>query len=389
MKTVIVLGGAGAMSQVTINDLLNYSKNIKVIIADMNIDQARQRVKELKTNRVSAEFVNLDDKKSIRKVIRKGDLVMNCALSRYNLSVMEAALETKTNYMDLSALPMTTLKQMEFDKDFRKANLMAIIGMGAAPGISNLMARYAYDNLDQVEIVRLRYATKSFVKSTLPIRFPYSPYAFLGQLENKSLIFDHGELKEIDSLTGEEYVEFPEPIGTTDVVYLSHPEPASMSLTFSEKGVQYIDAKIHVPIEFRQKLKLLWDLGFASSKPLKFGIKDIIPREVLTHLISKLPKENLKPNDCGCYKITVIGKKDGERQEYTMEFMSRSQGAISSTAVRTGIPISLAAQMFFNGEITKKGAFPPDVCIINPKDFFKKLAKRNLFVSYQVKNFFS
>jgi saccharopine dehydrogenase-like NADP-dependent oxidoreductase len=67
MKTVIVLGGAGAMARVTINDLLHYSGNIKVIIADMNIDQARQRVKELRTNRVSAEYVNLGDKKNIKK----------------------------------------------------------------------------------------------------------------------------------------------------------------------------------------------------------------------------------------------------------------------------------------------------------------------------------
>jgi saccharopine dehydrogenase-like NADP-dependent oxidoreductase len=386
MKTVIVLGGAGAMSQVTIHDLLHYNKDIKVIIADMNIDQARQRVKELKTKRITAEFINLDDKKNIRKVIKKGDLVMNCALSKYNLSVMEAALETKTNYMDLSALPMTTLEQMRLDQDFRKANLTAIIGIGAAPGISNLMARYAYDHLDQVEIVRMRYATKSFIKSSLPIKFPYTPYGFLGQLENKSIVLDQGELKEVDSLTGEEYVEFPEPIGAMDVVYLSHPEPASMSVTFREKGIQNIDAKIHVPIEFRQKVQLLWDLGFASSIPLKFKNKDFIPREVLTHLISKLPMENLKPIDCGCYKITVIGKRDGERQEYTMEFISRSQGAFSSTAVRTGTPISLAAQMFFNGEITQKGAFPPDVCI-SPKDFFKKLAARNLFVSLKVKIF--
>jgi len=92
------------------------------------------------------------------------------------------------------------------------------------------------------------------------------------------------------------------------------------------------------------------------------------------------------PNDCGCYKIAAIGKKNGQRQEYTMEFMSRSQGAFRSTAVRTGTSISLAAQMFFNGEITQKGAYPPDVCV-NPKEVFKKLAARNLFVSFKINTF--
>jgi len=91
---------------------------------------------------------------------------------------------------------------------------------------------------------------------------------FLGQLENKRIVLDQEELKDVDSLTGKENVAFPDPIGATDIVYLSHPEPASMSITLKEKGIQPVDAKIHVSNEFRQKVKLLWDLGFASSKPL-------------------------------------------------------------------------------------------------------------------------
>jgi saccharopine dehydrogenase-like NADP-dependent oxidoreductase len=71
-----------------------------------------------------------------------------------------------------------------------------------------------------------------------------------------------------------------------------------------------------------------------------------------------------------------------------VQINSRSQDGYGSTARRTGIPISIAAQMVFNGVITKKGAFPPDVCF-DPKLFFKELAKRNLHVFYQVKNFIS
>jgi len=388
MKKVIILGGAGAMSQLTIIDLLNFGRDIKIIIADMNIDQAKQRVRELKSDRVSAEQVNLDDKNSLREVIKKGDLVMNCALSKYNLSVMDIALETNVNYMDFSALPMATIEQMKLDENFRKANLIAVIGMGSAPGISNLMARYAYDNLDQVESVRLRFANKSFVKPTLQIKFPYNAYALMGQLENKSIFFNGGELKEVDSLTGEELWEFAEPIGTAEVVYLSHPEPASMSVTFKEKGIQFIDMKMVFPIEFRQKLKLLCELGFASSKPMKIGDKEIIPREVLAYLVSKLPEEKAEPNDFACHMAVVTGEKDGKRQEYTVQINSRSQDGYGSTARRTGIPISIAAQMVFNGVITKKGAFPPDVCI-DPKLFFKELAKRNLHVFYRIKNFIS
>ena len=388
MKTVVILGGAGAMSSITIADLLNYSNDIKVTIADISIARVEERLKQLSSERVSGEYVNLDNKESLIRVVEKADLVINCALSKYNLSVMEVALELNKNYMDFSALPMPTLEQMKLDKDFRKANLAAVIGMGVAPGISNLMARYAYDNLDRVESVRFRFATKSFAKSTLPIKFPWSAYALLGQLENKSILFDNGELKKIDSLTGDEYVQFSEPIGTTDVVYLSHPEPASMSVTFSEKGVQFADMKMHMPIEFRQKLQLFWDLGFASSKTIKVGDTEIVPREIFTYLVSKLPEEKIEPDDCGCFMAIVTGVKGDQRQEYTVQANIRSQNGYDSIGIGTGIPMSIAIQMLFKGEITKKGVFPPDVCI-NPKVFFKELAKRNIYISYQVKKFIS
>jgi saccharopine dehydrogenase (NAD+, L-lysine-forming) len=386
MKTVVILGGAGDMSDITVKDLISYNKDAKVVIADINVDRAEQRVKELASDRVSVEYVDLNDGESVKAVIRNANIVMNCSLSKYNLSVMKAALDVGINYLDLSALPGTTLEQMKLDEDFCKANLIGVIGMGAAPGISNLMAKFAYDKLDRVESVSFRFANKSLVKSSLPIRFPYNAYALLGQIDNKSFVFNDGILEEVESLTGEEYVDFPEPIGKVETVYLGHPEPASLSVTFLEKGLQRADVKIHVPEEFKQKVKFLRDLGFASVKPIKIRDHEAIPREFLVYLMSLLPKDESKPNDIGCYIVKVIGEKNGKRKQFIMNFICRSRSNLSATTVRTGTPISIGAQMILNGELKMKGAFPPEICI-KPEVFFKELAKRNLYVSYHVEEF--
>ncbi len=386
MKTVVILGGAGDMSHITVKDLVSYNKDAKVVIADKDVTKAQQRVKEIATDRVSTEYVDLDNEESIKAVIENVDIVMNCALSKYNLPVMKAALNVGTNYLDLSALPGTTLEQMKLNEDFRKANLIGVIGMGAAPGISNLMAKFAYDKLDTVESVSFRFANKNLLKSSLPIRFPYNAYAFLGQIDNKSFLFNDGKLGEVESLTGEEYVDFPEPIGRVETVYLGHPEPASLSVTFLEKGLKHADVKIHVPEEFKQKIKFLRDLGFASVTPLKIGDREVTPRETLVYLMSLLPKEEGVPNDVGCYIVRVIGEKNGKRKQFIMNFMVRSRGVFSATTVRTGIPISIGAQMILNGELKMKGVFPPEVCI-KPEVFFKELEKRDLHVSYHVEEF--
>jgi saccharopine dehydrogenase-like NADP-dependent oxidoreductase len=386
MKTVVILGGAGDMSDITVKDLIYHNKTANVVIADINLDRAEQRAKELGSDRVSAKYVDLNDGESIRVAIKNSDIVMNCALSKYNLSVMKAALDVGTDYLDLSALPGPTLEQMKLDQDFRKANLIAIIGMGAAPGISNLMARFAYDRLDHVESVSFRFANKSLIKSSLPIRFPYNAYALLGQVDNKSFVFDDGKLREVESLTGEEYVDFPEPIGKVETVYLGHPEPASLSVTFLEKGLKHVDVKIHVSEDLKQKVSFLKDLGFASVNPIKIADHETIPREFVVHLMSLLPKEESKPNDVGCYIVNVVGEKNGKRKRFVMKFMCRSRGALSSTAVRTGTPIAIGAQMILNEELKMKGAFPPDICI-NPEAFFRELARRHLYISWEAEEF--
>jgi saccharopine dehydrogenase-like NADP-dependent oxidoreductase len=389
MNTIVILGGAGNMSQTTIKDLITYSKDIKIIIADRNVAAAEKRVKELASDRVSARYVDLNNEKSIKAVIKNVDLVMNCALSKYNIPVMKAALSTNTHYMDLSALPQNTLEQMKLDEEFRKAKLLAIIGMGAAPGISNLMAKFAYDRLDKVESVKFRIASISMVESTLPIRFPYSAYALLGQIEYRTMIIEDGKLKEVDSLTGAEFTEFPDPIGTVETIYLSHPEPAMLSKTFMEKGLKFSDVKLYYTHpEFIEKLKFIRDLGFVNSKPTKVGDVEIIPREVIAHFILQLPTENLEPNDIVCFVVRVLGERDGKRLEYVLRHTGLSRDGLSSLSVDTGIPIAIAAHMMFKEGFPKRGALTPEACI-DPQPFFKELAKRNLYVSYHVNEFVS
>ena len=88
-----------------------------------------------------------------------------------------------------------------------------------------------------------------------------------------------------------------------------------MTLTFREKGIQYIEIKMHVPHEFRQKLKLFWGLGFVNSKSIKLGDKEIIPRELLVHLVSRLQQKRLNR----MISAVITGEKGGERREYMVQ----------------------------------------------------------------------
>ncbi len=81
------------------------------------------------------------------------DLVLNCAGPFFRLGVpaLEAAIETRTAYLDICDDPEPTLAMLALDERARRAWTFAVIGMGASPGLSNLLAARAARRLERVD----------------------------------------------------------------------------------------------------------------------------------------------------------------------------------------------------------------------------------------------
>src|SRR4029077_1767790 len=90
-----------------------------------------------------------------RAAVAGADAVINAASHRLNLDVMRACLEVGAHYTDLGGLYYYAIEQYEFDDDFRRAGLSAAISMGAAPGITNMLAAAAIAELDTVESIEV------------------------------------------------------------------------------------------------------------------------------------------------------------------------------------------------------------------------------------------
>src|SRR5437870_10652976 len=87
-----------------------------------------------------AEHLDARDPGSLARALEGADVVVNAADYRLNLAVMRGALTAGAHYVDLGGLFHVTLKQLELDEEFREAGLTAILGMGSAPGKTNLLA---------------------------------------------------------------------------------------------------------------------------------------------------------------------------------------------------------------------------------------------------------
>ena len=383
---ITVLGGAGAMAKSAVMDLVESPEVKSLTLADINFKALEELKDSLKSKKVSIAKVDITDHTNLVQVIHGSDAVINGTVYYQNVEVMKACLEVKAHYVDMGGLFHVARKQMLLHEDFKKAGITAILGMGSAPGIVNVMAKYAYDRLDKIDYVRIRDGIVNFTKMKGPLGIPYALGTILDEFVMNPYIFENGDWVELTPFSRPEEVDFPEPVGKQTTFATLHSEVATIPVSFKDKGVKEVSFKLALPKQFETKLRFLVDLGFGSKKPIAIGSQRAIPREVLLALTEKLPKTNAKPDDHKVLRVDVKGKKKGEEIEYRLETIQHpyEKWNMRCGSFTVGFPVAVVAKMLASGQVKAKGAMGSEKAI-HPESFFKELAKRGMEVTATLK----
>jgi hypothetical protein len=179
------------------------------------------------------EHVDAAEPASLRRALSDASVCVNCLDYRLNLDVMEGALDAGAHYVDLGGLFHVTLKQLPLDERFREAGLSAVLGMGSAPGKTNLLARAAGARLGEPpESLEIWAATRDPAAADHPFPAPYSVRTLLDELRMQPMIVEDGEVRPVEPLSGEAEREFPPPVGRTKGIYTIHSEIATLPRAF-------------------------------------------------------------------------------------------------------------------------------------------------------------
>src|SRR6266446_2783294 len=155
---IIVLGGCGAMGSEATRDLAKTSDFEEIVIADADLQRAQALATELGGGRARAIQADASDEASLTTILRGFDVVANCTTYHFGLIVTRAAINARVNYLDLGGL-FNTPRQLELDEEAQKAGVTICLGSGATPGVTNLMAKRAADQLDSVDEVHIAFAS--------------------------------------------------------------------------------------------------------------------------------------------------------------------------------------------------------------------------------------
>jgi saccharopine dehydrogenase (NAD+, L-lysine-forming) len=375
--TVFVLG-AGRMGLVAARDLAKSDLVDSVILGDIETSGAERLRKELGSDKISAVRVDATDHTSLARAIRDSQVLINAIWYEHNVGVMKTAIETRVHYNDLGGLFHVTRQQMELNDAAQRAGVTAVLGGGASPGITNVMCAASANELDSVEEIRIRVGAKqeSHVE-TDKLVFPFAIATILDEYSKTPVMYLDGHFQEVKPLSGEEEVEFLQPIGKNICHYSIHSEMATLPLAF--KRVRHVDFKLGVAEKLFRAIKPLVEAGMCDNAPIEVKGQRISPRDfAIAYLASRASDE--EPLRYIGLRTEVTGLKNGRRTCQIREILgepSAKLGVRNATGLLTGIGASIIARFILAGQIVRKGVAAPEACV--PTDpFMRELERRKI-----------
>ena len=374
---IIVLGGCGAMGSEATRDLAQTSNFEEIVIADADLERARGLATELGGGRVRAIQADASDEAALTEKLRGFDVVANCTTYHFGLIVTRAAINARVNYLDLGGL-YNTPRQLELDEEARTAGVTVCLGCGATPGVTNLMARSAADQLDRVDEVHIAFAS---FRSIAPS--PGLLDTVLDEFSSGSRRFfwQEGEFIEVPAFSGAKEVRFADPIGEIETYYVPHSETHTIH-RFLGKGVKLVDVRGTWRPEIMRALRVFADLGLTGEQETQINGEAVSARRfVRAHILEHAADFGADGEWAFFLNVQVLGQRDTSsvKFEYVSRHPPRAEWGTNATARMTGIPASIAAQKLARGEVQRTGVMAPEACF-DPQSFFAELAKRGIVI---------
>jgi saccharopine dehydrogenase (NAD+, L-lysine-forming) len=387
MNKTLIIGAGGVASVVVHKCCQNDDVFGDICIASRTLskcDDIKNSIKNSKTilSTAKVDADNVDELVALMNSYRP-DVVINVALPYQDLTIMDACLIAKCNYLDTANYEPKDLAKFEYSwqwayrEKFEKAGLTAILGSGFDPGVTSVWSAYAqkhyFDTIDTIDILDANAGDHGY-----PFATNFNPEINIREVAAKGSYFENGKVIETEPMEIKKVYNFPE-LGNKDMYLLHHEEIESLAINI--KGVKRIRFFMTFSQNYLTHLKVLENVGMTSIEPIMFEGKEIIPIQFLKALLPD--PSSLGPRTKGKTNIGCIftGTKDGKKVNYYVYNVCDHQECykeVGSQAIAytAGTPATIGAMMLLKGLWKKPGVF--NVEEFDPDPFMDALNKNGL-----------
>ncbi len=383
-KKVLIIGAGGVGNVVVKKCAMNPQVFSEVVLASRTLRKCEAIAAECEVinlpTKVETHQVDADSVPELVALINKVKpfMIINVALPYQDLTIMDACLETGIHYMDTANYEPKDVAKFEYSwqwaykERFEKAGLMALLGCGFDPGVTQVYTAYAakhhFDEMHELDIIDCNAGDhgKAFATN-------FNPEINIREITQPGKYWENGAWIEIEAMSIHKPIHYPG-IGPKESYILYHEELESLVKNFPTLkrarfwmtfGQQYIT-----------HLNVLENVGMTSIKPIKFQGMDIVPLEFLKAVLpepSSLGANYTGETSIGCQ---IKGIKDGKPKTYYVWNNCKHQDCwkevqAQGVSYTTGVPAMLGAMMMITGEWMRPGVWNCEE--MNPDPFMAML----------------
>jgi saccharopine dehydrogenase (NAD+, L-lysine-forming) len=366
---VAILGAGGTIAPAIVRDLAESDEADELLLLDIDEDRAQAVAERHGGSKARAARADAraepGAEASLASALEDSDVLVNSASYRVNLDAMAACLHAGCHYIDLGGLYWMTELQLELDRQFERDGLLALLGMGSAPGKTNLMARMAVSSLSQDPAALGRGAEEAAGIDALHVSaagrdldppdgfsVPYALQTLLDELTMSPVVLRGGSATEIEPLSDGGVVDFGEPIGAGETIHTIHSEMRTFGDSFGCR-----EASFRLGLS-PQLLETLRGLTAAS--------KDEVKRKAA---------EAMSPSASTVSVHLVEASSNGRSVRVRAVTEPMEEWGIGGGIVSTATPVAAVVRLLARGAISERGVMPPESCV-DPDALFAELEPR-------------
>ncbi len=376
---VVGTGGVGAAAA-TVAARRDFFES--VTLADLDPARPRAVVDGLDDGRFSAAQVDASDQVALVALMRDADAVLNATDPRFNPPIFAAALEARCVYLDMAMIlsephpdrpysdPHVILGDLQFADHERwlDTGQLALLGMGVEPGLADVFARYAADELfSELDEIGIRDGSNLEVEGH-DFAPTFSIWTTIEECLNPPLVWERGRgFYTTEPFSEPELFDFPGGIGPVECVNVEHEE---VVLVPRELDCRRVTFKYGLGSEFIEVLRTLHKLGLDSVQPVSVRGVEVAPRDVVAACLPDPATlgERMRGKTCAGTLVTGAGKDGSPRSVYLYHVADNErtmreyghQAVVLQTALNPIVALELVASGAWSGAgVLGPEAFPP------------------------------
>jgi len=348
----------------------------RMVLADVDEARAQRAVGPL-DDRFAAARLDASDPAAIIELARaeRVDAVLNACDPRFNPPILAAALEVGVTYLDMAmtlSRPGVLLgsEQLAQDAAWRERGVLCLAGIGVEPGLSDVFARHAADELfSEIDEVGVRDGADLEVEG-YDFAPTFSIWTTIEECLNPPLVWE----RERGWFTTEPFSEpeefdFPEGIGPLECVNVEHEEVVLVPRWIDCNRVTF---KYGLGAEFIDVLRTLHKLGLDSTKPVRVRGVDVAPRDVVA---AALPDpatlgDRMRGKTCAGTFVTGTGKDGRPRRTYLYHVVDNEQSmrdyGHQAVVLQTALNPVVALELLDSGAWQGAGVLGPEALPASP-----------------------